>query len=70
MLEKETQHFLRCVGPLRIRVGAGWAASRLGVAGTVDIPILQEFPALSGYPLVFFWKRTMPGRHYVWTPRK
>ena len=38
----ETQHFLRCVGPLRIRIGAGRAASGPRVAGTVDIPVLQK----------------------------
>jgi hypothetical protein len=36
ILEKETQHFLRCVRPLRIGIGAGRAASGPGVAGTVD----------------------------------
>lgn len=36
IIEKETQHFLRCARSLRIRVRAGRAASRPRVAGTVD----------------------------------
>src|SRR5580704_4608002 len=42
MIEKETQHFLRCVRPLRIRIGPGPATSGPGVTGTVDIPVLQD----------------------------
>src|SRR3984893_7440753 len=41
ILDEETQHFLRCEGPLWIRIGAGRAAARPGAAGTVDIPVLQ-----------------------------
>src|SRR5579871_970083 len=37
MLEEEAQHLPRRVRPARIGVGAGWAASRPGVAGTVNI---------------------------------
>jgi len=48
ILEKETQHFLRCVRPLRIRIGAGRAASGPGVAGTVDIPVLQDLTLAVG----------------------
>jgi Histidine kinase-, DNA gyrase B-, and HSP90-like ATPase len=42
MLEKETQHFLRCVGPLFVRIGSGRAASGPGVAGTVDISVQRS----------------------------
>src|ERR1700754_452806 len=42
ILEKETQHLLRCVRPLHIRIGACRAASGPGVAATVDIPMLHN----------------------------
>ena len=42
MIEEEAQHFPRRVRPLRIGVGAGGTASRPGVAGTVDIPVLGD----------------------------
>src|ERR1700752_1200187 len=42
MLEEETQHFPRCVRPLRIGVGARRAASRPCVSGSVDGPVLKD----------------------------
>src|SRR5882757_1900499 len=42
MLEKETQHFLRCIRPLSVRIGSRRAASGPGMAGAVDIPVLQD----------------------------
>ncbi len=41
MLEEETQHFPRCIRSVRIGVGAGGAASRPCVSGSVDFPVLQ-----------------------------
>src|SRR5689334_24796810 len=41
MLEEEAQHFLRCVRPLRIGVGARGAASRPRVPSAVDAPVLE-----------------------------
>jgi hypothetical protein len=49
MPEEETQHFTCCIRSLRIGVGARSAASRPCVAGSVDIPLLQDFaPARVG----------------------
>src|SRR5882724_130539 len=42
MLEKETQHFPRRVRASWVRVGAGGAASRPGMAGTVNAPMLGD----------------------------
>ena len=44
MLEEEAQHFPRRVRPSRIGVGAGGTASRPGVAGTVNVPVLGDRP--------------------------
>src|SRR5258705_13909137 len=44
MLEEETQHFPRCVWSSRISVGARRAASRPCVSGSVDVPVLKDFP--------------------------
>src|ERR1700691_6240334 len=41
MIEKETQHFLRRIRPLSVRIGSRRAASGPGMAGAVDIPLLQ-----------------------------
>ena len=38
MLEEETQH----LPSVRIGVGAGWAASRPCMSGSVDFPVLQD----------------------------
>jgi hypothetical protein len=40
--EEETQHFPCRVRPARIGVGAGGTASRPGVAGTVNVPVLGD----------------------------
>src|ERR1700722_8579352 len=48
IIEKETQHFLRCIRPLRIRIGPGRTASGPGVAGAVDIPVLQDLASAVG----------------------
>src|SRR5450755_4546611 len=45
MLEKEAQHFPRRVRPSRIGVGAGGTASRPGVAGFVNVPMLGDYPS-------------------------
>ena len=42
MLEKETQHFLRCIRPLSVRIGSSQAASGPGVAGAMDVPMLKD----------------------------
>src|ERR1700733_7809231 len=42
MIEKETQHFLRCIRPLSVRIGSGRATSGPSMAGAVDIPVLQD----------------------------
>jgi hypothetical protein len=42
MLEKEAQHFPRRVRPALIGIGTRRAASGPGVAGTVDVPVLQD----------------------------
>ena len=41
MIEKEAEHLTRGVGPSRIRVGPGGAATRPGMAGSVDVPLLE-----------------------------
>src|SRR5258705_10322270 len=43
MLEKETQHFPRCVRSSRISVGACRAASRPCVSSSVNVPVLKNF---------------------------
>src|SRR5271156_1668056 len=45
MIEEETQHFSARVRPLRIGVRTGGTASRPGVAGTVNVPMLGDRPA-------------------------
>ena|ERR1700681_2421191 len=52
VLEEETQHFLRCVRPLRIRIGAGRAAARQGVAGTVDKRVVHNAIELAKGPRI------------------
>src|SRR5437879_13099470 len=42
MLEKETQHFPRCIRSSRIGVGARRAASRPCVSVSVDVPVLKD----------------------------
>ncbi len=44
MLEEEAQHLPRSVRPSRIGVGAGGAASRPGMSGTMDHPVLKDCP--------------------------
>src|SRR6266404_8224986 len=49
MFEKEAQHLPRGVGPLRIGIGTGAAATGPGMTGTVDGPRLQHhLPARIG----------------------
>ena len=42
VITKEPQHFLSCVRPSRIGVGAGWTAARPSVTSSVDTPLLQD----------------------------
>src|SRR5579862_8561933 len=42
MLQEEAQHLPRGIGPARIGVGTGGAASRPCVTGTVDLPLLED----------------------------
>src|ERR1700750_3055722 len=42
MLEKEAQHFRRRIRSLLVRIGSGRTAARPGVAGAVDVPVLQN----------------------------
>jgi hypothetical protein len=70
ILEEETKHFLRRIRPLRIRIGAGRAASGPGVAGTVDIPVLQDLTFAVGMgrvPIVVL-SGYLPAMHLLLRP--
>ena len=65
MLEKETQHFLRCIRPLSVRIGSRRAASGPGMACAVDIPVLQDIAfavgvSRAGIPMP---SRNLPAMH-------
>ena len=67
------QHFLRCVRSLRIRVGARGAASRPGVAGAVDVPVLQDFALASvgmGRAGIGMASGYLPAMHLLLRPRR
>jgi hypothetical protein len=42
MLQEESKHLARRIGPLRIGVGAGGAAPGPGMAGALDYPVLEH----------------------------
>src|SRR5258707_9385353 len=44
VLDEESEHLPRGVGPPRIGVGAGGTAARPGMAGSVDDPLLEDRP--------------------------
>jgi hypothetical protein len=44
VVEKEAQHLTRGVGASRIGVGSRWAATRPRVAGSMDVPLLEDCP--------------------------
>src|SRR5229473_8646814 len=44
VVEKEAQHLTRGVGASRIGVGSRGAATRPRVAGSVDVPLLEDCP--------------------------
>jgi hypothetical protein len=44
VLEEEAQHLPRGVRPSRVGVGASGAASRPGVSGAMDLPVLKDCP--------------------------
>ena len=46
MIAKEPEHFLRCVRPSRVGVGAGGTTARPGVTSSVDAPLLQDCLAI------------------------
>src|SRR5258707_7485361 len=48
VLEEEAQHLPRGVRPSRIGVGASGPASRPGVSGTMDLPVLKDCPPAVG----------------------
>jgi hypothetical protein len=67
MIEKETQHFLRCIRPLSVRIGSRRAASGPGVAGAADIPMLQDLAfavgvSRAGIPMP---SRNLPAMHLL-----
>ena len=74
VIEEETEHLLRGVGPSRIGVRAGGAAARPSVTGSVDDPLLEdrlparvsvEGPAIgmpAGYPPVLHSSPQVHGR--------
>src|SRR6202008_1677074 len=67
MIEKETQHFLGCIRPLSVRIGSGRATSGPGMAGAVDIPVLQDLAfavgvSRTGIPMP---SRNLPAMHLL-----
>ena len=72
MLEKETQHFPRCIRTLSVRIGSRRAASGPGVAGAVDIPVLQHLSfavrvSRAGIPMP---SRNLPAMHLLSRPSR
>jgi hypothetical protein len=67
VIEKEAQHFLRCIRSLPVRIGSGRAASGPGMAGAVDIPVLQDIAfgvgvGRAGVPVP---SRNLPAMHLL-----
>ncbi len=67
MIQKESQHFLRGIRPVSVRIGSGGASSRPGMACAVDIPVLED-RALAvdvGRSGIFVPSRNLPAMHLL-----
>jgi hypothetical protein len=67
MLQKESQHFLRGIRPLCVRIGSGGAPSGPSVAGAVDVPVLQNLPLAVdvGRSGISMPSRNLPAMHFL-----